>query len=215
MHKNPYPNEHAIRYKTPKKDAKYRRQNNKFGQGVHAIWMFAKYMPAQLQAIRLDAKRFTKQQARQIAKHFSSSFGTPKKIEYATNKNPVISHGKKVLPFRKQLGKMAWFIGIGKSGLSTFRATHIGAADFLEYEKIFGPFYKKPSGKKMLGELANKLITKKNYKQLQNNPKKRGFDIDGACDEDSTVCQSETELDPSEDFFSMGSIGRDVRRKKR
>jgi hypothetical protein len=88
---NPYPNEHAVRYQKPIKGAQYRRQNNKFGQGIHAIWMFGKGAGSKLQAIRLDAKRFTKAQARKIAAHFAESFGKPKEIEYATgvSKNPA------------------------------------------------------------------------------------------------------------------------------
>ena len=62
----PYPNEHACRVADPKKYEKFRRQNNKFGTGIHAIWGI-KGSATELQAIRFDAKKFTAAQARKWA----------------------------------------------------------------------------------------------------------------------------------------------------
>jgi HK97 family phage major capsid protein len=57
----PYPNEHAARLKDPAQYDEFRRENNKFGDGIHAIWGI-KTKPkrkAELQAIRFDAKKWT------------------------------------------------------------------------------------------------------------------------------------------------------------
>lgn len=60
----PYPNEHAIRIDDPGKYAKIRRQNDKFGEGVHAIFGVTEDGKAELQAIRFSADKFTAEEAK-------------------------------------------------------------------------------------------------------------------------------------------------------
>jgi hypothetical protein len=54
----PYPNEHACRVADPDQFPKKRRQNDKFGPGVHVIWGI-KDGKTHLQAIRFSAAKFT------------------------------------------------------------------------------------------------------------------------------------------------------------
>ena len=61
----PYPNEHACRLEDPGKYIRIRRQNDKFGKGIHAIWGVQKGdKPVELQAIRFDKTKFTVAEAR-------------------------------------------------------------------------------------------------------------------------------------------------------
>lgn len=62
----PFPNEHACRLVDPAKYEKFRRQNNKFGEGVHAIWGI-KAGKTELQAIRFDKAKFTVSSAKKWA----------------------------------------------------------------------------------------------------------------------------------------------------
>lgn len=57
----PYPSEHSARIADPDRFDEFRRENDKFGSGIHAIWGIIKGPPrkAELQAIRFDAKKFT------------------------------------------------------------------------------------------------------------------------------------------------------------
>lgn len=59
----PYPNEHAARINDPRKYKKFRRENDKFGAGIHAIWGIAAGGKAELQAIRFDSSKFSVEQA--------------------------------------------------------------------------------------------------------------------------------------------------------
>jgi len=63
----PYPNEHACRLKDPKGYDRIRRQNDKFGTGIHATWG-VKGTQVELQAIRFDAAKFTADQAKKWLK---------------------------------------------------------------------------------------------------------------------------------------------------
>jgi len=60
----PYPHEHAARLKDPDRYERFRRENNKFGPGIHAIWGITADGKVELQAIRFDASRFTVAEAR-------------------------------------------------------------------------------------------------------------------------------------------------------
>ncbi len=67
----PYPNEHAARLIAPDRfDAdSFRRENDKFGDGIHAVFGKLKGEDAMtLQAIRFDADKFTVEEARQWLK---------------------------------------------------------------------------------------------------------------------------------------------------
>jgi hypothetical protein len=60
----PYPSEHAARINDPKKYEKVRRENDKFGSGIDAIWGITADGKAELQAIRFDASKYTAEQAK-------------------------------------------------------------------------------------------------------------------------------------------------------
>lgn len=57
----PYANEHSARLQDPKQYDEFRRENDKFGEGIDAIWGVSTNgeKHAQLQAIRFDADKFT------------------------------------------------------------------------------------------------------------------------------------------------------------
>jgi len=60
----PYPNEHAVRLNAPGKYKRIRRQNDKFGAGIDAIFGVKEDNTTELQAIRFDASKFTVAQVR-------------------------------------------------------------------------------------------------------------------------------------------------------
>jgi len=60
----PYPREHAARLNDPAKYARFRRENDKFGPGIDAVWGITQDGQAELQAIRFDAERFTPAEAK-------------------------------------------------------------------------------------------------------------------------------------------------------
>lgn len=63
----PYPNEHAARIRDPKEFDDFRRQNNKFGDGIHVIWGI-KGRRAYIQSIRFDADKFSIEEVRRWLK---------------------------------------------------------------------------------------------------------------------------------------------------
>lgn len=66
LEKRPYPGEHSARLKDPGQYDEFRRENDRFGKGIHAIWGI-KTEPervVELQAIRFDAKIFTVEEAK-------------------------------------------------------------------------------------------------------------------------------------------------------
>ena len=60
----PLPNEHSARLEDPGKYIRFRRENDKFGAGIHAIWGITSTQKVELQAIRLDVKKFTEAEAK-------------------------------------------------------------------------------------------------------------------------------------------------------
>jgi hypothetical protein len=60
----PYRSEHAARLRRPGGYERFRRTNDQFGAGVHAIWGITGGGGVELQAIRFDAERFTTGRAR-------------------------------------------------------------------------------------------------------------------------------------------------------
>lgn len=61
----PYPDEHACRLEDPDKYIRIRRQNDKFGKAIHAIWgVRGGGKPVELQAIRFAKSKFTAAEAR-------------------------------------------------------------------------------------------------------------------------------------------------------
>ncbi|MGE4157618.1 MAG: hypothetical protein AB7F75_00810 [Planctomycetota bacterium] len=60
----PFPNEHAARLKDPARYERFRRENDKFAQGIHAIWGITADATTELQSIRFDLAKFTADEAR-------------------------------------------------------------------------------------------------------------------------------------------------------
>ena len=62
----PLPSEHSARIEAPDKYDSFRRDNDKFGPGIHAIWGILDGPPrkAELQAIRFSADKFTADEAK-------------------------------------------------------------------------------------------------------------------------------------------------------
>jgi acylphosphatase len=55
----PYPHEHAARQTSPDKYVRFRRQNNKFAAGLHAIFGITSDGTVELQSIRADSSKYT------------------------------------------------------------------------------------------------------------------------------------------------------------
>ena len=66
----PYINEHSARIEDPKKYDEFRRENDKFKKGIHAIWgiILKPKRKSELQAIRFDAKEWTVEEAKKWLK---------------------------------------------------------------------------------------------------------------------------------------------------
>ena len=64
----PFRSEHSARLKDPDQYEKFRRQNDKFDGGIHAIFGVTEGGKAELQAIRFDAKKFTVSEAKKWLK---------------------------------------------------------------------------------------------------------------------------------------------------
>ena len=60
----PYPTEHSARLKDPSRYERFRRENDKFGPGIHAIWGITADGKAELQAIRFEAAKFSAAEAK-------------------------------------------------------------------------------------------------------------------------------------------------------
>lgn len=84
----PYPTEHAARLVDPSGFDRFARQNDKFGDGVHAIWGI-KDGKAHLQAIRFDKSKFSVDEAKSWLKSHDYS---PKSFEPASNKTAKNSY---------------------------------------------------------------------------------------------------------------------------
>lgn len=87
----PYPNEHAARMTQPSKYVRFRRENDKFGSGIHAIFGIPASGGAELQAIRFDAAKFTVAQAKAWLKAHKYN---PILFEAATGKVKAESGGE-------------------------------------------------------------------------------------------------------------------------
>jgi len=81
----PYPNEHAARQLDPKQFQEFRREKDKFGPGIDAIWGIDSNGKAKLQSIRFDSSKFTVAQARKWLK----DHGKKTVIEPAKKSNKV------------------------------------------------------------------------------------------------------------------------------
>jgi len=84
----PYPNEHSCRLQDPDKYSRFARNNNRFGDGIHAIFGRRKTDgKSELQAIRFDKTKFTVAQAKKWCKDHDH---TCKPFEPATQTGKVI-----------------------------------------------------------------------------------------------------------------------------
>lgn len=72
----PYPNEHSARVTDPKQYDEFRRQNDKFGTGIHAIFGIKKGPPrkSELQAIRFSVSNFTADEAKKWLKDHKQKY---------------------------------------------------------------------------------------------------------------------------------------------
>ncbi len=101
----PYPSEHAARQEEPGKFEKFRRENDKLGEGVSVVWGIDADGKAHVQSIRFDAGKFTPGEARAwLREHkFSADQFEPakeaKKVETAdgTKAGRVLSRGNEEL----------------------------------------------------------------------------------------------------------------------
>ena len=65
MDEKPYPNEHACRIEDPDQYIRLRRQADKFGEGIHAVWgIKGGGKPVELQSIRFSKEKFTADEAK-------------------------------------------------------------------------------------------------------------------------------------------------------
>jgi hypothetical protein len=79
----PYLTEHAVRLEPPSKYERFRRENDKFGAGIDAIWGITADDKVELQALRFDAKRYSVEDVRQWLKEHGYE---PLEIEPAEQK---------------------------------------------------------------------------------------------------------------------------------
>jgi len=79
----PFPNEHAARQNPPSKYVRFRRENNKFGPGIHVIWGITSDQKTEIQSIRFSASKFTPEQARKWLKEHKYKTN----LEVATKKS--------------------------------------------------------------------------------------------------------------------------------
>jgi hypothetical protein len=122
--KNPYPHEHAARLMEPKQFKKIRRQNNKFGLGIHAIWGITG-KEIYLQAVRFDSSNFTPARAKAWLK--KRGVGRPLMFELAkkTQKNPkhrVLPKVGDILEIGKRYLMVTWY-GAGQYELRPTNST--------------------------------------------------------------------------------------------
>jgi len=128
---NPYPHEHSARIVSPRemRKDKFRRQNNKFGRGVHAIWGMLKKDRDQtviLQAIRFDSSKFSAEQAKQWLRDHDMvmaeiTFEPTKKMQ----KNPkhrVLPKMGDILKIRGKYLMVTWY-GAGQYELRPTNST--------------------------------------------------------------------------------------------
>ena len=120
----PYPNEHAQRLNSPDKYERIRRQNDKFGSGIHAIFGVTEDGKTELQAIRFSADKFSPEEAREwLEEHDYSTGGfEPAKKPKKQLIDDSVSGGSHASPPKPDYeeGKMncpdCEYVGPGKGG---------------------------------------------------------------------------------------------------
>jgi len=130
----PYPNEHAIRLNDPDKYKRIRRQNDKFGPGIHAIFGVTEDGKTELQSIRFSVDKFTADEAREwLEEHdyktsgFEPAKAKPKEQAKKEGKQLIdddVSGGFEATPPKfdndEEVKKMVCpecdYVGLGKGG---------------------------------------------------------------------------------------------------
>jgi hypothetical protein len=87
----PYLTEHAVRLESPSKYERFRRENDKFGEGIDVIWGITADGKVELQALRFDAKRYSIEDVRKWLKEHGYEDATiePAKGEFSTEVDAV------------------------------------------------------------------------------------------------------------------------------
>jgi hypothetical protein len=87
----PYLTEHAVRLEPPSKYERFRRENDKFGEGIDVIWGITADGKVELQALRFDAKRYSIEDVRKWLKEHGYEDATiePAKDEFSTEEDAV------------------------------------------------------------------------------------------------------------------------------
>lgn len=92
----PYSGEHSARINPPGKYARMRRQNNKFGAGIHVIFGILPEGGSEVQAIRFDSDKFTPEEAKEwLSSHDYKPIEFEPALEPETEKEqeqPVKTH---------------------------------------------------------------------------------------------------------------------------
>lgn len=101
----PYPNEHSARMHDPGKYVRFRRENDKFGSGIDAIWGITGDGTVELQAVRFDASKFTADEARAWLKEHNME---PISFEAASAEGAA--------------GNECWFMGTLETGAAPAKA---------------------------------------------------------------------------------------------
>lgn len=86
----PYPNEHAARIHNPDKYKRIRRENDKFGKGIHAIWGVKDDNSVEVQAIRFDKTKFSPKECK---KWLTDNDYSPVEFEPASEEESSKSNG--------------------------------------------------------------------------------------------------------------------------
>jgi len=103
----PYPNEHALRLNDPDKYERIRRQNDKFGPGIHAIFGITDDGKTELQAIRFSANKFTPEEAKKwLEEHDYKTDGfEPAKKPEKQLIDDTVSGGSEAVPPETDYGR--------------------------------------------------------------------------------------------------------------
>jgi hypothetical protein len=121
----PYPSEHAARIADPKKYPKMRRQNNKFGAGIHVIFGVTDDGKTEVQAIRFDKDKFTEEAAKKWLEAHDY-----KPIEF----EPAKKEGKEVDGLQTKYGRV---LSTTNEGLIRKAKDHVD--DVVKYEGLPRP----------------------------------------------------------------------------
>ncbi len=145
----PYPNEHSARIKEPGQFDRFRRENDKFGPGIHAVWGIRTGQGIEIQAIRFDKTKFTVEEAKQWLKDHKISYI---KFEPALNESEIggsVNNVKSKIEHTGVLG-MKWGRRTGgKGGTQTGKSKGKSDTSSAEHKTV------KTLKKKKISEMSN------------------------------------------------------------